>query len=113
MLPAGGVFRGPGLRGSLNGFGGSGSFGSLRLLFPFQNLEIEYEDRVQNRNHQQRNERCDRQPADLRKAQWLPERTTMHREREKRQHRRTDCNYHGPQPENAGINYRFFKKAHL
>ena len=52
-------------------------------------------------------------PADLRVAERLPQRAAMESEREQRQHRCTDGDHHGTQPDDACVDYRFFERFAL
>src|ERR1035438_404329 len=59
-----------------------------RCLFtvPADQLQIQHNKRVQNRNQSKRNERGDGQAADLGVAQRFPKRTTVCRQWEQRNH---------------------------
>ncbi len=47
------------------------------FLLPFDDLQIQYSDAVENRHEKQSDECGHTETADLRVAKWLPERTTV------------------------------------
>ena len=50
---------------------------SILCSFPFDPFEIEYKDRVEDRNQEQGNEGSDGETADLGVAERFPERSTF------------------------------------
>ena len=81
--------------------------------FPFEDLQIENEDRVEHRDQEQCDEGGHGQPADLRVTQRLPERASMQRQGEQGEDGGPDRDHHRAQAHDAGINHRFFKRLAL
>src|SRR3954447_24071914 len=71
--------------------------------FPFDPLQIEYKNRVEDRDQEQRNEGSYRESADLGIAQRFPERATFECERKQSQDRRAHSDHHGSNTLNAGV----------
>ena len=83
---------------------------SRRLYLPSDQLQIQDEDGIEHGHEQQRDERRQCEPTDLRVAQWLPQRSAVHGQRHKSEDRRADRDHHRPQPHNAGIQQRFAQR---
>src|SRR5713101_1398726 len=76
---------------------------SVPCRFPFDPLEIEYKNRVEDRDQEQGDEGCDGESADLRIAQRFPERATFECERKQSEDGCAYGDHHGPNTLNAGI----------
>src|SRR6266404_6297251 len=91
---------------------------SSRLLpvpcrFPFDPLQIEYKDGVEDWDQQQGDERCDGQSADLCVAQRFPERATFKCERKQSKDRRGHCDHHRSNTLDSGIRKSAFQRFAL
>src|SRR6266404_101527 len=76
---------------------------SVFSRFPFDPLEIEYKNRVEDWDQEQRNEGSDGESADLGVAQGFPERATFKCERKQRKDSCGHSDHHGSNALNAGI----------
>ena len=63
-----------------------------------------------HRHQQQRDEGRQREAADLRVAERLPERSAVHRERDQAEHGRADRDQHRPQAQDAGVEQRLAQR---
>src|SRR5713101_6046372 len=70
---------------------------------PFDPLEIEDKDRVEDRDQEQGDEGCDGESADLGIAERFPERAPFERERKQSKNRCAHGDHHGSNPLNPGI----------
>src|SRR5581483_8280014 len=76
-----------------------------RRRLPLHDLQVEYADRVEDRDEQQRDKRRDGKPADLCIAERLPQRTPMGGERKESEHGRAHGDEDGTKPHNACIQH--------
>jgi len=76
---------------------------SLFTRFPFDPLEIEHKDRVEDWDQEQSDEGSDGKSADLGIAQRFPERATFKCEREQRKDSCAHGEHHGANTLNSGI----------
>src|SRR6266404_2936190 len=76
---------------------------SALCRFPFDPLQIEYENRVEDRDQHQGDESSDRETADLGIAQRFPERAAFECERKQRKDRCAHGDHHWSNTLNAGI----------
>src|SRR5258708_2066913 len=76
---------------------------SVPCRLPFDPLQIEYKNRVENRYQEQGNEGCDGESADLGIAQGFPERAAFECERKQSKNRCAHGDHHGTNAFNSGI----------
>ena len=72
-------------------------------MFPTDQLQIQHDEGVEDRNQAKRHERRDREAPDLRIAQRLPQRAAVRSQRKQRNHRGRDRDHHRPKTKNASI----------
>ena len=78
-------------------------------MVPTDQLQIQHDQGVENRNQPERHESGDRQAADLCIAKRLPKRATVCSQRKQRNHCGGDRDHDGPQTQDARIDQRQFQ----
>src|SRR5579864_2881234 len=81
--------------------------------FPFDPLQIQYKDGVEDWDQQQGDESCDGESTDLGVAQGFPERATFKCERKQGKDRCAHRNHHGSNTLNSGIRKSAFQRLSL
>src|SRR5260370_18743882 len=86
---------------------------SVPCRFPFDPFQIEYKNRVEDRDQDQRDDGNDGKSAHLRIAQTFPERATFECKRKQRKNGRAYGDHHGSNTLNAGIRKSAFQRLAL
>src|SRR6266481_9968005 len=92
---------------------GFSSLMSIPCSFPFDPFEIEYKDRVKDRNQEQRDEGSDGETADLGVAERFPEGATFECERKQSKDRCANGDHHWANTFNPGIRQSTLQRLSL